>query len=377
MTTKTYGRTKHVTTTVTAPALRSDVEILTGMDDIPLAYDPVSKKYHRLSPSGAVLIRHLDGRTTVQDLSVQLTRAGSDPQIARSRLELFVDELRTSGLLVDSPPVQEGGKRFSASRLMPRYLLTTSVARVLEPVVGPLRAVSATLLSALFVLLGTVGMIVAVIVFAQGHAISREAVGIGSVLAIPAILLQILIHETMHAVVAQYLRRPVRGMGVALLFYFMPLAYVDRTDAYRHRGRPGRVLLAMAGPLTDGICGGINAIILISTGPGIVHQTSAALLMLQVLNFATNLNPMLPSDGYCALEAGFGLVDPRGRAFALLKHRVLHRPLPSYLISVSPAKRRAYLVYGAVCILYALALAYVVIGIFISSFATAFQGVAS
>ncbi|MBD2760639.1 PqqD family peptide modification chaperone [Yimella sp. cx-573] len=357
---------------VTSPALRSDVEILTGMDDIPLAYDPVTQKYHRLSPSGAALVRHLDGNTPVHELSRRLARGG-DATVIQGRLELFVQELDHSGLLVGSEPAEASG-RFSRSRLMPRYLLTTSVARVLEPVVHPMRSISGTLLSAIFVLLGTVGMITSIVIFTQGHAVSRDAVGLGSILAIPAILLQILVHETMHAVVAQYLKRPVRGMGVAMLFYFMPLAYVDRTDAYRHRGRPGRVMLAMAGPLSDGICAGINAIVLVSTGPGLLHQTSAALLMLQVLNFATNLNPMLPSDGYSAIEAGFGLIDPRGRAFSLIKHSLFGRPLPSYLVSMPAAKRRAHMIYGVICIVYTVLLAYVVIGIFISSFTHAFQG---
>ena len=109
------------------------------------------------------------------------------------------------------------------------------------------------------------------LVFAHGHATNRTAVGLGSLLAIPLVLLQILIHETLHAVVAQYLRRPVRGLGVALLFYFMPLAYVDRTDAYRHRGRPGRVMLAVAGPLSDGIAGGCTALVLVTTGDASVR----------------------------------------------------------------------------------------------------------
>jgi putative peptide zinc metalloprotease protein len=174
-------------------------------------------------------------------------------------------------------------------------------------------------------------------------------------------LVQVLIHESSHAVVAQVLKVPVRGLGVALLFFFMPLAYVDRTDAYRLRHRRGRALLALAGPLADGWVMGATGIVA-SVAHGTVASLAAALLVVQGLSLATNVNPLLPSDGYSAIEAATGLVDPRGRALALVRHAVRRQPLPSYLAHQSPAARRAYLTYGGACLAYIGVLAYFMLG---------------
>lgn len=358
------------------PQLRPDVEILRGMDDHPLAFDPISGKYHRLTDSSAALIRRLDGSASLDDIaSIMASRQHTPPEQARERLDRFVGELGTHGLLLGSTAQVAPPGRFSRTRLMPRYLITrTLLPRLLEPLAQVVRLVPGWLSAVVFLIAGLVGGGYALNVFASGAAVSRDVVGIGSILAIPCLLAQIFLHESMHAMVAQVLRRPVRGLGVALLFYFMPLAYVDRTDAYRLPGRGGRVMLALAGPLSDGVVSGVTAYLLV-TQEGVIAQTCAALLVLQILNFLTNLNPMLPSDGYCAIEAGFGLIDPRGRAFTLIKHRFTGAPLPSYLHNVSTTGRRLYLVYGVLCVLYAALLAYFVIGTFIHSFQISMQAV--
>jgi putative peptide zinc metalloprotease protein len=149
---------------------------------------------------------------------------------------------------------------------------------------------------------------------------------------------------------------PVRAAGVALLFWLVPVAYVDRTDAYQIRGRGGRVALAVAGPLLDGAVMGVTAV------AAVVWPTAATahLLVFQVFTLILNVNPLLPSDGYVAIEAATGLVDPRGRAYALLRCRLRRRPLPAHVAAMSPAARRAHLVYGVLCALYVLVIGWAV-----------------
>ena len=48
----------------------------------------------------------------------------------------------------------------------------------------------------------------------------------------------------------------------------------------------------------------------------------------------SNLNPLLPTDGYHALEAGLGALNFRRRAFDYTTHRLFGRPLPSALAVV-------------------------------------------
>ena len=144
---------------------------------------------------------------------------------------------------------------------------------------------------------------------------------------------------------------PIRGAGFALLFWLMPVAYVDRTDAYRIRPRPARVALALAGPLCDGVFMGITAV-LATAGGGYIAAVAAHLLAFQMLALLINANPLLPSDCYVAVEAAFGLVDPRGRALAVVSHTVRRRPLPPHLADLPSRTRWILLGYGLACIGY-------------------------
>jgi putative peptide zinc metalloprotease protein len=61
---------------------------------------------------------------------------------------------------------------------------------------------------------------------------------------------------------------------------------------------------------------------------------------------------LFPTDGYHALEAAFGGLNFRRRAFGYAGHRILRRPLPSALVSTSRTQRVGYTLYTAVAVLY-------------------------
>ncbi|MEF2529471.1 PqqD family peptide modification chaperone [Streptomyces globosus] len=343
------------------------------MDDHPLVFDPQGGTYHRLTRSAAALLRQFDGTRSMDELSALMAeRRGVAAEGVRRELDTFVAELTRSGLLVgtepERPAKKRAGGRFGTSMLMPRFVVTRALPAVLEPAARPLRRIPALLSVGVFAAGGVLGILLGLYTVLTSAPPAEELLGTGTLVAIVLMLFQILVHESAHAMVAQVLGVPVRGLGVALLFYFMPLAYVDRTDAYRVRSRGGRVLLALAGPLSDGWFTGAAAL-LVLTADGPVAQVAGALLIFQMLNLVTNVNPMLPSDGYAAIEAGFGLVDARGRAFALLKHRLLGRPLPGFLERMPVRSRRLHLVYGLVCSVYTVALGYFVVQSLIWSFA--------
>jgi putative peptide zinc metalloprotease protein len=337
--------------TATAPKLRDDLEVIHGLDDIPLIFDPVTGRYHRISRSAEVIVGQLDGSRSSDEIVALLcngdtTRFG----LVQQHLEPFLLSLESSGLLEGSTlPAQPAvTDRFRKSLLMPRYVLTRSLPVVLEPLAALLRRASGPGLAA-------AATVFAVLGFASGGVVFRQQplppIGAAVTAYVTAAIVQMLlvfVHETAHALVAQYLRTPVRGLGVALLFYLLPVAYVDRTDAYRVRGRTGRVALALAGIVSDGLMCGAVAVTAVST-QGFIHQTALALLGLQLLGLMINCNPLLPSDGYSALEAATGLVDARGRAFTMLKRSLTRKPLPAYLSTLTVWARLSYVIYGVVC----------------------------
>lgn len=346
-------------TVTTAPRLREELELITGMDDLPLIYDPATGVYHRVSRSGQAILQKLDGQHTPEDL-VELVR-GKDPaqrEAFRQQLDRFLEHLTSSGLIEGSelPLVGERQGRFRTSRLMPRVVVSRSLPKFLEPVAQLLRAAPLGLLSLLVALISISGFLTGGwALFSQGG--TWVTLDLGPVFTATALqLLIIFFHESAHALVAQILRVPVRGLGFAMLFWFMPVAYVDRTDAYRLRGRRPRVAIALAGITSDGFFCGMVGIAAFYTS-GFWQDTLLLLLTFQLIGLLINLNPLLPSDGYSALETATGAVDFRGRSFAYLKSAFSRKPVPGHLENLSWQKKSAHILYAAVSMAYVLLVA--------------------
>lgn len=336
--------------------LRQGIEVLRGMDDTPLIYDPVTGTYHRISRSAEALLSYFDGSRSTDDLVSMLAR--DDAQRAeqvRVQVSAFVDTLDRSGLLVGSDVPDDAGRRsrIQTSRVMPRVVVTRALPRVLEPLAGVVRATPQTAVATALALLAVAGFATgAATLIGHDASVSPFALRDGLVGAAPVFgaalavqLFAVLVHECAHALVAQVLKVPVRALGFAMLFYFMPVAYVDRTDAYRVRSRAGRLALALAGIVSDGIFCGATALVA-SNASGTVQQVALVLLAYQLLGLLFNVNPLLPTDGYVALEVSLGLVDLRGRAFALVTSLLRRRELPPYLARLGRAARIGYVLYA-------------------------------
>ncbi|MBG6136836.1 PqqD family protein [Longispora fulva] len=329
------------------PRLRDGVQLLVGMDDLPLAYDGRTGRYHRLSRAAVATLRLLDGTRSAEEVTHALAAARrQEPGTARAELDLFLATLDRAGLL--HGPAAPGTPPARRSLLLPRFVVTRALPRALEPLADRLRTGRrGAVAMAVLAVAGVAGTALGI----AGFLTAARPPGWSWAFAVAAALLvlQVCVHEAAHALVCQVLRAPVRGAGFALLLWLLPVAFVDRTDAYRVRSRRGRLALTLAGPLCDGVCMGVTAALAL-TG----HGTAVAghLLVFQTFALLLNVNPLLPSDGYVAVEVLFGLVDPRGRALSLLAHTVRGRTLPPHLASLPRRTRLVLVGYGVVCVAY-------------------------
>lgn len=338
------------------PRLHEQVRIVVGMDDAPLALHTGTGTYHRLSRPAAALLRLFDGTRSTDEVAGAVAVARRQ-EIARVRAELdaFLGSMARAGLLAGAEAPARPSGRARRGRLLPRFVVTRSLPRLLEPVARLMRpGWRAEVAMAVLTTAGLVGAVLGTAAYVSvdlrpggGAGGGLAAVGLAALL----LLTQICVHETMHALACQVLGTPVRGAGFALLLWLVPVAYVDRTDAYLIRRRGGRVALAVAGPLSDGVAMGVTGFVALSGG-GYTAAVAGHLLLFQAFTLLLNVNPLLPTDAYVAVEAAFGLVDPRGRAFALLHCLVRRRPLPAYLAALTPRARRAHVVYGIACVAY-------------------------
>jgi len=363
------------TPTSPIPRLRRGVSLIVGMDNQPMLFDSDSGKYHRLGAAAAFIVNQFDGvrslPTIIEELPQDIDEAGA------RRITGLVDNLREKSLLVGSEPAPAASAvpaapartrrvrgrhtaqprqarhlkvekpRRSGGWWLPRIIIARKYHRIVAPIVTLLQRLPARALSLVFLALAVCG-------YAAGAmALSSLAGGPrpGALVLITAVAIQlvsILLHESWHAIVAGYLGTPIRGLGVALMFWAIPIAYVDRTDSYRVRSRRGLTMLALAGIFSDGVVCGLEAAVAWASS-GTARQVALTLCAFQLTMLITNLNPLTQSDGVAAVEAATGSVNLRGRSMFVLRRVLSRQPLPPALAVMRPAVRWGYFVYGLLC----------------------------
>ena len=363
------------TPTSPIPRLRRGVSLIVGMDNQPMLFDSDSGKYHRLGAAAAFIVNQFDGvrslPTIIEELPQDIDEAGA------RRITGLVDNLREKSLLVGSEPAPAASAvpaapartrrvrgrhtaqprqarhlkvekpRRSGGWWLPRIIIARKYHRIVAPIVTLLQRLPARALSWVFLALAVCG-------YAAGAmALSSLAGGPrpGALVLITAVAIQlvsILLHESWHAIVAGYLGTPIRGLGVALMFWAIPIAYVDRTDSYRVRSRRGLTMLALAGIFSDGVVCGLEAAVAWASS-GTARQVALTLCAFQLTMLITNLNPLTQSDGVAAVEAATGSVNLRGRSMFVLRRVLSRQPLPPALAVMRPAVRWGYFVYGLLC----------------------------
>ena len=363
------------TPTSPIPRLRRGVSLIVGMDNQPMLFDSDSGKYHRLGAAAAFIVNQFDGvrslPTIIEELPQDIDEAGA------RRITGLVDNLREKSLLVGSEPAPAASAvpaapartrrvrgrhtaqprqarhlkvekpRRSGGWWLPRIIIARKYHRIVAPIVTLLQRLPARALSWVFLALAVCG-------YAAGAmALSSLAGGPrpGALVLITAVAIQlvsILLHESWHAIVAGYLGTPIRGLGVALMFWAIPIAYVDRTDSYRVRSRRGLTMLALAGIFSDGVVCGLEAAVAWASS-GTARQVALTLCAFQLTMLITTLNPLTQSDGVAAVEAATGSVNLRGRSMFVLRRVLSRQPLPPALAVMRPAVRWGYFVYGLLC----------------------------
>ena len=354
------------------PRLRRGVSLIVGMDDQPMLFDSDSGKYHRLGAAAAFIVNQFDGvrplPTIIEELPQDIDEAGAQ------RITGLVDNLRDKGLLAGgepAPAVPEAPVRTRRTRgrhtaqprqarhlkverprrsggwWLPRIIIARKYHRIVAPIVTLLQRLPAPALSWVFLALAACGYAAGAMVLSSLAGGPRPGVLV-LVTAVAIQLVSILLHESWHAIVAGYLGTPIRGLGVALMFWAVPIAYVDRTDSYRVRSRSGLTMLALAGIFSDGVVCGLEAAIAWAS-TGTVRQVALTLCAFQLTMLVTNLNPLTQSDGVAAIEAATGSVNLRGRSMFVLRCVLRRQPLPPALAVMRPAVRWGYFIYGLAC----------------------------
>jgi putative peptide zinc metalloprotease protein len=347
-------------------ALSPNVERLTGADFQPMLYLTAERRYIRLSRGAANLLDALDGATTTAQILTEVNDGG-DPKLGERRREAVlgtIDRLRHAGAFTldaggEAVPERAGWRKWIAAN--PKLKITRGIDPLVTwPALIAVRHGRATRLMMMALLVASLTLCIAGLVsFSTPTAILWPAVfGI--------LLVEVAVHELSHAAVCKAFGVAVREAGVMLWWWFLPLAYVDCTDIYRLPARRSRVLVALAGPYVDLVGAGAAAAVALSAS-GEVSGTATIVFLSLLLMLARNLTPLLPTDGYHALEAATGELNLRRRAWSHMRAWFADRGIGGRSLSGADGaswgrrhtnrgrRHEVYAAYGVVTALYTVA----------------------
>jgi putative peptide zinc metalloprotease protein len=334
--------------------------------------DPTTQKYFRFRPVEALVLQSFDGRTFAE---IATGLAADGFRLTAGAMEAFARKLAGMGLLerslAERTTLEVERLRAERSRRRRRPLFRGEILRMRWSVGDPdtlltntlpwLRwcfspvflAVSVVLFAAYFLVLaakwGDFSSAVASLYSPSALTLSTIAILWSTALPI------ILIHELGHAYTCKYFGGDVREMGF-MLIYFEPAFYCNVNDAWTFPELRARLWVTAAGSWIQFVIASIAALVWWLAVPGtLVSEIAlAAMIIGGVTTILTNMNPLIPLDGYFALSDWLEIPNLRQRAFGYFTW-VVKRHLLRLDVEEPPAtdrERRVFIIYAALATCY-------------------------
>ncbi|PSA90877.1 cyclic nucleotide-binding protein [Bacillus atrophaeus] len=334
--------------------LEDGVELLIGANEEPMLFDQHNGKYIRLSKVGLEIFNLMDGANTGHDIIKKLERDYAKYSNFPEIVHVFFSSLRKADVLNIKPLPEHQVKRVmrrAADKPMLRLPLAKSLNKTTDALLHIYHSIPAMLQKiTLYVLFFCALSSFILLNVTTGWQIVWTSVN--WILLACVIIFHLIVHEMAHALVTKAYGVNIREAGVALLYYFIPVAYVDRTDTYRLKSKKSRIHIALAGPYSDLLASGLWAGIAMLAPQGTVSETAQLISFMQICFVLSNLNLLLPTDGYHAVEAAAGELSLRKRALTYLLHVMTFKKLPAYLNNMAKKRKAVYVTYSLVSLTY-------------------------
>lgn len=356
------------------PKLRGDlvfVEQVYRGEPSYIVKDPTTHKYFRFRPVEVFIMQTYDGRATPDQLAAGLAAEGI-PVSARA-LEGFADKLNALGLLERSLAERTTLEleRLRAERHRRRSLFRGELLRMRWSAGDPDALLTRTLpyvrwcfsrgfvlaslalFAAYFVVLGAAWPEFSRALTAV-YAPSALTAGTVAVVVLTGFTI-IVIHEFGHAYTCKHFGGAVHEMGF-MLMYFQPAFYCNVNDAWSFPTLRSRLWVTAAGGWIQFACAGLAALVWWVAVPGslIWEIALAAVITGGGTTIVTNMNPLLPLDGYFMLSDWLEIPNLRLRALSYagwwVRRHVFRLDLPEP--PASDRERRIFVIYGALAAIY-------------------------
>jgi putative peptide zinc metalloprotease protein len=188
-----------------------------------------------------------------------------------------------------------------------------------------------------------------------------------------------LIHELAHGYVCKFYGGDVHDIGIAL-FYFTPAFYCDTTDTLLFQNKWHRLWVVFAGMYIEAIICSFATFLWVASYPDtLLHELTYKLMLFTgISTLFFNINPLRKIDGYYALSSYLEIPELREDSFqylgALFQRYVLR--LNVEVPALTRRKRRIFLIYAPLAILFVVLLMLFIGGLFYNFYAKYFPHLA-
>ena len=287
-----------------------------------LLLDPVTQRFHRLSPAVWQVLQLLDGRRTLDDIwhaacaipASAREQAGRVEQSAISQSELVqlmaslhANDLLQSQVTPDAGEVFERYEKQVKQKFKQTWLNPMNIRL---PLLHPdawfeRHAALARALVSGPVLILWLALVLPAVALAWQHwgALTEnlsDRVLAGSNVALLWLIYPLVkgVHEWAHGVAVKAFGGTVREMGL-MFMVFTPVPYVDATSSYRFPSKWARALVAAAGIMAELTLGAVAVYAWLLAEPGVVTAVAFNVIFIAgVSTVLVNGNPLMRYDGY-------------------------------------------------------------------------------
>ncbi len=278
--------------------------------------DRTSGRFHRFSPSSYRIIAMMDGNRTVQEIWDIACAQLEDETLTQDEVIRLLGQLHSADVLYgDLPPdIEELSERGARARSRKFLMSFMNPLAVRLPVFDPDDFVTATMplvrpFISVFGALMFFSVVGYAIFLALSHwdALTRNV--IDRVLSAQNIGIMVLcycaikaVHELGHAYMVKRWGGDVHEIGLMFLV-FMPVPYVDASDAMRFPSKWQRAMVGAAGILVEGFLAALAMIVWVNAEDGLVRAFAFNTMLIGgVSTLLFNGNPLLKFDGYYVLS---------------------------------------------------------------------------
>jgi len=296
-------------------------------------------KYVLLSERDEFIYESMDGTRSVQDLVLEYFHKYES--FSFDRVSVLVTRLRDAGLLEEPPiaafsslreRIESGKTEGRVKRIAGLFFDCRLEVRGIDRAVTIayrwfFRLFFNRVAYAVYPIVAVMGLAAFAKIISEDkfklsvlYTSSGGSVAYGALTLVAATAFLVFFHQAAHVFAAKSLGREVPCAGF-IINYGLPFFYATTTDVWLE-SRASRIMVSMAGTISDLLLGSAGALFLIAC-PG--SEWGPLVFKLSVVSFAAlfmDLNPLFELDGYYALADYLEIPDLRARSMRFLRREL-------------------------------------------------------